>query len=215
MFVWQYSRGPPASVDNANDLKGSNVNLTPSTTAVLVLSDLANKTPRQSSSQTRPKNKASYQPPQLDSPGQPRGSDGVSPQPPTMPRHTHQQRRTNAAATRSSPRSHTDDTCGHDGPEQTTQGVWQAVKWRRQTTTVATTSLWPQSNRIPTRNHNCLTDVTTRVHQWLARVVYELPPCIDLHVTHNRPPLDPVAEARAEYTLRDYGYQYEDAWTQN
>ncbi|KAH9062483.1 hypothetical protein EDB83DRAFT_2519986 [Lactarius deliciosus] len=65
------------------------------------------------------------------------------------------------------------------------------------------------SNPIASRNRGQYID--NRVHAWLAGVIYEPPPRTDLHPARSLPPPDPIAEERADYALRNYGYEYDDA----
>ncbi|KAH9170550.1 hypothetical protein EDB89DRAFT_2071778 [Lactarius sanguifluus] len=72
-----------------------------------------------------------------------------------------------------------------------------------------------QSDITPAHDHNRLAEVTTRIRHQRVGVVYQPPSRIDSRSTHDRPQLDPAAEERAEYALRDYEYPYDDARTRN
>ncbi|KAH9063699.1 hypothetical protein EDB83DRAFT_2519859 [Lactarius deliciosus] len=50
------------------------------------------------------------------------------------------------------------------------------------------------------------------IHRWLTAIIYDPPPCHDSHPAQPRPPIDLIAERRADHALRDYEYEYEDAY---
>ncbi|KAH9083552.1 hypothetical protein EDB83DRAFT_27286 [Lactarius deliciosus] len=81
--------------------------------------------------------------------------------------------------------------------------------------TAPTQPIAPVTARNRDRHDLTTARANDRIHDWLAQIAYEPPPRIDSRPTRPRPPIDPIAEERADYALRDYGYEYEDARTKN
>ncbi|KAH9043511.1 hypothetical protein EDB83DRAFT_2317998 [Lactarius deliciosus] len=121
----------------------------------------------------------------------PRDPDEITPQTPRVPatpQTTSRHRRANAADTTS--------------PAQPTNPV-----------TTRTRDRHTQSTRHARKERHTanIAHANDRIRGWLTRVIYEPPPRNDTRPARTRPPLDPIAEERADHALREYGYDYEDA----